>query len=442
MPATASARSSGPQATSNPAVTTGPVLLATDGRDSTDAAISAAVLAAQRLGVGVLPVAVLRSVPAFRLGGELPLLPEDFERARRAEMRREVTRRLEPVLGAGGEWELDLRTGVPATEIADAARERGAALIVIGRGEHGVMDRILGEETALQVVRVSSVPVLAVDPQAEGVPRRVVVGVDFSAASIRAARTALRLLGSAPGGLMAMVHARPRIDFAPPSVASWTHGYEERVTGMFERLCELLARDVPEGVLLENRLCTGSPYECLRDAALEIEADFIAVGTRSAPWVDRLFVGSVATAVLRHADQSVLVAPPPGAAERIGLELRVAGGVTVEEPADWGPALDGFTRRNLGRPVRLEIAGHGLDGYVVQGRSARFAGATWDVHDRRATLMLAVGDTTLPHLTHAITDVTSVRIAADEAQRDVSLVITDRHGEAVLVFRDGQSGGT
>lgn len=419
----------------------GPVLLATDGRDSTDAAIVVAVHAAKRLGVAVQPIAVLRPIPAFRIGGELPQLPLDYERTRRAEMHREVTRRLEPVFGSAGEWQLEFRTGIPAVEITRAARELDAPLIVIGRGAHGLLDRVLGEEISLQVVRMASVPVLAVDPRAEAPIRRIVAGMDFSAASIRAAQAALRVMDAGPGGLVALVHARPRIDFGPPSVASWTRGYEERVTQMFGRLCELLARDTPEGVLLEMRLCTGTPFECLRDTALDVEADLIAVGTRSAGWLDRLFIGSVAAAALRHARESVLVAPPPSPAERIGLELSVAGGVTVTEPEDWARALDGFTRRNFGRPARLEIGGHGLDGFVVQGRRARFAGASWDAHDARVVIMLTAEEALLPHLTHGITDVESVRMLTDDAQRDTTLVIVDRHGEAVLTFQDRDSGG-
>ena len=441
MPGTTTPAASVPRTASPPQGGAGPVLLATDGRDSTDAAIVAAIRVAKRLGVAVQPIAVLRPVPAFRIGGELPQLPPDYERARRAEMHREVTRRLEPVFGSAGEWQLDFRTGVPAVEITRAARELDAPLIVIGRGEHGVLDRVLGEETSLQVVRMASVPVLAMDPRAEAPIRRVVAGMDFSAASIRAAQAALRVMDAGAGGLVVLVHARPRIDFGPPSVASWTHGYEERVTQMFGRLCELLARDAPEGVLLEMRLCTGTPFECLRDTAVDVEADLMAVGTRSATWLDRLFIGSVAAAALRHAHESVLVAPPPSPGERIGLELSVAGGVTVTEPEDWATALDGFTRRNFGRPARLEIGGHGLDGFVVQGRRARFAGASWDAHDERVVIMLTAEEALLPHLTHGIADVESVRILADDAQRDTTLVVNDRNGETVLTFQDHISGG-
>lgn len=415
---------------------TGGILLATDGRDSTDAAIRLARQIATRLRAPLAPVAVLRPIPGFRIAGELPQLPPDYERARRGEMHREVTRRLEPVLGAGDDWTLELRTGVPAVEITAAAVAAGASLIVIGRGEHRALDRVLGEEISLQVVRRATVPVLAVHPTAGPRIRRAVVGVDFSAASIRAAFAVMRIMEPGTGGIVSLVHARPRIDFGPPSLGPWAADYEQREAAMFGHLCEMLADEVPAGVLLETRSCTGHVHDCLRDAALEVEADLVAVGTRGAPWLDRLFVGSVATTVIRTAKQSVLVAPPPAPAERVQLELRVAGRVTVEEPEDRGAALDAFSRRNVGRPVRLEVGGPGLEGLAVENVSYRFAGASWDAHDARAVIMLAEPGDPLRHLTHGMTHVQSVSIIADDERRDRSLVVTDARGQAVLSFLD------
>jgi nucleotide-binding universal stress UspA family protein len=412
------------------------VLLATDGRDSTDTAIRAARRIADRLRVPLAPVAVLRPIPGFRIGGELPQLPSDYERARRAEMHREVERRLEPVLGPGDGWTLELRTGVPAVEIAAAAVAAGASLLVIGRGEHRPVDRLLGEEIALQVVRRATVPVLAVHPAADARIRRVVVGMDFSAASIRAAFAALRLMEPGTGGIVSLVHVRPRIDFGPPSLGPWAGDYAQREASMFGHLCAMLADDVPAGVLLETRSCTGHVRDCLLDAALEVEADLIAVGTRGAPWLDRLFVGSVATTVLRTAKHSVLVAPPPAAAERVQLELRVTGRVTVEDPEDRAAALDAFSRRNLGRSARLEVGGAGLEGLAVENVSYRFAGASWDPHDARVVIMLAEPGDPLRHLTHGMTRVQAVSILADDERRDRSLIVTDARGQAVLSFVD------
>lgn len=433
---TATTPAAAPLAATPAAERPGSVLLATDGRDSTDAAVDAARRIADRLHVPLVPVAVLRPVPGFRIAGELPQLPPDYEQARRSEMRREVSRRLESILGAADGWALELRTGIPAVEIAAAAVDAGASLIVIGRGEHGALDRLLGEEISLQVVRRASVPVLAVDPRDEPRLRRVVVGMDFSAASIRAARAALHVMEPGAGGIVSLVHARPRIDFGPPSLVPWAAEYEQRESAMFGRLCEILADDVPSGVLLETRSCTGHVRDCLHDAALELEADLIAVGTRGASWLDRLFVGSVATAMLRTAKHSVLIAPPPPPAQRVQLELRVAGRLTVDEPEDRAAALDEFSRRNVGRPARLEVGGTGLEGLAIENVAYRFAGASWDPHDARAVIMLADPGDPLRHLTHGMTGVQTVSILADDERRDRSLVITDARGQAVLSFID------
>jgi nucleotide-binding universal stress UspA family protein len=53
--------------------------------------------------------------------------------------------------------------GEPAGTIVETARDRGAALIVVGRGHHGFMGRLLGSDVAKLVEHDASCEVIVVD---------------------------------------------------------------------------------------------------------------------------------------------------------------------------------------------------------------------------------------------------------------------------------------
>jgi nucleotide-binding universal stress UspA family protein len=71
-------------------------------------------------------------------------------------------------------WTRQVISGNPSREIARAAEERGAVLIILGRSERGTVDPSLGADTTLQVMRCSSIPVLVVDIELEGIHAEVV----------------------------------------------------------------------------------------------------------------------------------------------------------------------------------------------------------------------------------------------------------------------------
>ncbi|MGZ8471528.1 MAG: universal stress protein [Gemmatirosa sp.] len=431
-----------------PRTSRGPILLATDARAVTDATAITARGIADRLGERVEVLAVLEPMPDYTVGSEVPALPPDFETARRAELQAAVCHRLEPVLGSRERWDLDIRYGTPARVIADVARARRARLIVVGSGGHRMVDRLLGEEISLQVVRHASTPVLAVAPQQVGPLHRAVVGMDFSAASIEAARTALRLLEPRPDRsglldgsvdappLVTLLHVQSVLDSTPPLLASWSNEYHASVETMFARVRDLLAPDVPAGVTIATRIRAGGIADCLRRTAEETDAELVAVGTHGPGWVERLFVGCVATSTLREAGRTVLVAPAPRAAERVRLELRIAGRLALARPDDWSGALDVFTRRNANRRARLEISGTGLDGLEVAVESYRFMGAAYDPRDRRLEIMLGDPQDRTRHVTHGIPHVRAIELIAEDERRDRALLVEVEDGDSVLTFAD------
>lgn len=118
-------------------------------------------------------------------------------------------------------WEVEVVVVATAPTIVGKAVENGAELIVLGLGRHSAVDRWLGSETAFKVVHLSHVPVLAVDPQAESLPCRALVGVDFSEFSHDAARAVAALLPA--GGGVHLAHVS-WISVARKMTRSWRTG--------------------------------------------------------------------------------------------------------------------------------------------------------------------------------------------------------------------------
>ena len=417
----------------------GPVLLAADGRAPSDAAAIAARRAAERLGTTIDVVAVLEPLPVYAAPPAVPRVPPEYETQRHAALHGAVVGRLEPVLGSREHWHLAVAYGPVARTIADTAHERGTGLIVLGTGGHRVRDRLLGEEVSVQVARHARCPVLAVAPDLAGPIRRAVVGTDFSAASVRAAMAALALLESRPdGGLLTLVHVRPPFEGEIPILGAWVTQYDDDIAERLVRLRDLLRPYVPEGVTVETRNRMGTLPATLLEAADEIGADLVSVGTHGAGWVERLLVGSVATGTLRHAGRSVLVTPPPNAIDRLRLELGVTHSVTFDRADDWPGALDGFTQRNTGRPARLDIRDDLAGVQSTEAVGYRLVGAAYDRHDERLELMLGEDRARARRLTHTIPDVQSIKIVAPgDGERDELLTVEDRTGDTTLTFLDG-----
>ena len=188
-------------------------------------------------------------------------------------------------LGAPNEWPVHVAVGAPAHQILRYAEHQGAALIVMGLRHHGIVDRVLHDETVLTVARLARGVVLAVAPTLHGLPRRAVVGIDFGPASIQAARSALDVL------------ARP----APSRPVALRLVYVDRsgVDG---------AHEDTGGEALIKRL--GVAAAGLLACAEESQADLIAVGSLRHERIERWILGSVTTEIIRDGRCSVLVIPP------------------------------------------------------------------------------------------------------------------------------------
>jgi len=414
---------------SNPALR-GPVLLATDGAGQSGASVIAARLLAEQLGVPLEVVTVLQPdlIYGEALGG-MPIYVPEVEEARRANRAAAVSDFIARYSGDAPTPPVHTRFGGIADEIARVARERDATLVVVSAAPHQRLNRFIAGERAVQVLRGSTVPVLSVPPGFSTLPRNIVVAVDFSPASVRAAQAALLLLGK--GGTLTLIHIlSPLLGDAPLRDATGGDP-ANAVQTLFGRLRDELRLYVPDEATIETRVRIDQDAEGIVACATDIGADLIAVGTHGPRLLERIFVGSVAARVVHTAAQTVLAVPPPSAAEALELWLRITGTATSTRPRDWTEALDTFSRKNRGCQVTIEIDDPRI-GAQVLARGV-FAGATYDRNDQRVEVMVGQGDDVHRHVMHSIPSVESIAMTTDERGGFEALEL--RHGLGhTLVF--------
>ena len=401
----------------------GPILLATDGTGQSGASVIAARLLAEHLGVPLEVVSVLEPqvVYGVALGGTPIFLP-DVEDLRRADRAAEVQGFIARFSGGAAPPPVHIRFGAIADEIAQVARERSATMIVVGAAPHQRVNRIIGGERAVHVLRASDVPVLSVPPGFAELPRNVVVAVDFAPASVRAAQAALLLL--ADGGTLTLLHVLSPLLADAPIRDVGGRSSITAVQTFFARLSDELRQCVAGRLTIETRIRTDNDIDGIVATASSMEADLVVVGTHGPRLLERVFVGSVASSVVHAAPQAVLAVPPPPAGEAFDLWRRISGTATSDQPNDWAGALDGFTHRNTGRRATVEVDDPEI-GAQMLGRGA-LVGVTYDPRDRRVEIMVGDADRTQRHFMHSIPKVESIGMTADERGRTEVLEL--RHG--------------
>lgn len=201
----------------------------------------------------------------------------------------------EMLSGAGIESDLTCEVGVghPAEVLAAVGESRAAEFVIVGRKPHGVLERAFTRETALQIMHLATVPVLATQRGA-GQVERAVAAIDFQPASIAAAKAALALLGG--DGMLQLVHVTPDSD-----------GTADRAGKLEEIAAEMRGGTRTK---VETAVLAGSTVTSVLALAAANKADLIACGSFTHSALRRVFLGTVSTALVRTAPCHVLVAPP------------------------------------------------------------------------------------------------------------------------------------
>jgi nucleotide-binding universal stress UspA family protein len=255
------------------------ILVAADGRTSSDAAIAMAWALAGRTILDVVSVVKAKARGAV----------SEEARAERAAL---VEAQMYRIIGTVPDGDMVLESGSPADVIATSARLRRASVLAIGLGTCPVRDRLLGDELALAIARRSRTPLFAVAPNHVSPPKRVVVAVDFSPPSYAACEAALEIVDADATVVLAHVF----------------DGNSRRAPyGTLSRLVDKVQTGFPGRVTaLEHH---GDPASELLDIAASMGADTIVVGGHGQTGAMEHALGPVATRVVRCSPVSVLLIP-------------------------------------------------------------------------------------------------------------------------------------
>lgn len=143
--------------------------------------------------------------------------------------------------------------------------------------------------------------------------KRIVVGVDFSAAAEVALEQAI-MAARRIGAEIVMVHAGTVHEMHENRRSKRLTGYTTIVAEyqkeIREHLGELRERYEGRGVEISHKLVDGFADSALCEAADELGAELICVGTHGRTGIKRFFLGSVSEKVARIFSGSVLVARP------------------------------------------------------------------------------------------------------------------------------------
>ncbi len=163
--------------------------------------------------------------------------------------------------------------------------------------------------------------------------RSIVVGFDFSPVSIHALKVALGDWISAPADIH-LVHAVDSVpdDHLPGYTQIQKHDFALDVVP--DRIADILSQsdlDRPlDGINIYVHVRLDPPVKALIQAAADYEADCIVVGTHGRKGIERVFLGSVAEALVREAPCPVRVERPVNYAT-VERSPRLAPAVEIDQ---------------------------------------------------------------------------------------------------------------
>lgn len=220
-----------------------------------------------------------------------------------------LSAQVKEVAPAALDFEIVLESGSAHSRLISLADARRADLLVVGASGAGSVERLFFGSTAEQIVRYAHCPVLVARSSPKNGP--IVAATDLSdAAAPAVARAAAeaRLRGSELVLLHSLYEPPSALDalgpllMAPPAIpeADW----EARRYAAEETLKSLLATQKLEGRVI---VLADAPVHAARQAASDLGAELIVVGTHGRSGLARVALGSVAERIVRDTPCSVLV---------------------------------------------------------------------------------------------------------------------------------------
>ncbi len=283
------------------------IVVAVDFSECSRAAGARAAMVAERYGAHLHLLHAVPPVPypAPAEFGLPPTVTQDMEEQATAKLQ-EWAEELQAT-GREVSHQVTLRPAVDA--ICDAARERGAELIVMGtHGYTGLKHLVLGS-VAERTLRLAPCPVLAVKEalaQASHTLGRILLCTDFSPSADQATEFAIDLAGDF-GAELHLAHAlHPMIPAYPDLPPPEDYLAQARVAA--GRQLESVQRRITDaGLEGTSNLLTGDPATAIAELGELHGLDLIVLGTRGNTGLKHVVLGSVAERTARLVRCSVLI---------------------------------------------------------------------------------------------------------------------------------------
>jgi nucleotide-binding universal stress UspA family protein len=287
----------------------GPIVVASCGRASSTGALRIAHRLALRRQIPLHVVGVTESLtvgaPERGSAGDGGNTSESGA----SEVERNVRRQITEVCRHGDPVVLSIVSGPVAESVAGYARDMSASAVVLGSGSSARGSR------ADRLARLITTPLLAVPADAVELPRRAVAGVDFSAFSIDAVRTALDYL--ADNAELHLFHVAWSVPIQPENaVDEWLRTYHEGARVRLAALATELRQTRPLEVT--TTVGGGDPADELLHHVERVAADLMVAGSHGYGCAGRVAMGNVSAQLLRRAPCSVLLTPPRVSAHGTG----------------------------------------------------------------------------------------------------------------------------
>jgi nucleotide-binding universal stress UspA family protein len=228
-----------------------------------------------------------------------------------------------------------IRIGRPYREICEVAREIGANLIVLASRGHTGLKRILLGSTAERVVRFAPCPVLVVrERKGDGesrdaataklaVPRKILVPLDFSAASFAGLNygAALARRFGAELLLLHVIFDVREMMFDRMSANSAADNSEMQRKEAELEMAALQQLEIVRGLQCATEILFGNAVEEICRRTSQADIDLVVTSSHGRTGWEHMVLGSVAEHVVRYADCPVLVVPSRGLEHPPGVEL-------------------------------------------------------------------------------------------------------------------------
>jgi nucleotide-binding universal stress UspA family protein len=312
------------------------LLLAVDGSQSSNAAVSAVASIHWPHGSVVRVVSVVSHAPRVPLdlafAGPFPAIDESDPTTRRQVALADAVRELG---GAERRVESILLIGRPASAIVEEAAGYGADVVVMGSRGHGPWESMLLGSVSAEVVDHAPCPVLVVRGRDL---QPVILATDGSAGARRAEHlltewplpqgatvTVVNAVDAGVWGLMGAPIGMGEPVAPSPQIEGEARAEAERLTAEVARNLGLM------GIATTAEVRNGEPAPSIVEAARVHGAGLIVVGSRGHSGLTAVLLGSVARNVLLHAPCSVLVVRPSRVRsnEREGQAVRQRSGVAL-----------------------------------------------------------------------------------------------------------------